>query len=347
MPKDLPDLAVRRAAVHRRLARHRGRRAAGPDRHRARPPGGGHRQVAARRRGHRPDPRRRLLAGRLQPGRHPAGRGGHQAGARHRRAGARGGPGLRHRAARAAPRAGRLRRPDGGGLAALRREHLDRAARLRHRGGPGPRPRTSTRCARSSARSGSRSSARPACSTRAAGSSRRPGTSTRTAARPPPGGARKRPRTTGTSPSPTWCRWPRRASGWRSCAPSLPELPAARRARLQAEWGLSDLDMAALAQRRRAGPGRADRRRRARPPADARKWWLGELARRANEQRHRAGRPAGHPGPGGPGRRAGRRRDAQRQAGPPGPRRRAGRARASRTRSWPPAAWPWSATTAR
>ena len=34
----------------------------------------------------RPHPRRRLLAGRLQPGRHPAGRDRHQAGAGHRRA---------------------------------------------------------------------------------------------------------------------------------------------------------------------------------------------------------------------------------------------------------------------
>jgi aspartyl-tRNA(Asn)/glutamyl-tRNA(Gln) amidotransferase subunit B len=62
---------------------------------------------------------------------------------------------------------------------------------------------------------------------------------------------------------------------------ALPEVPAARRARLQAEWGLSDLDMASI---RNAGAldlvvatveaGAA--------PADARKWWLGELARHAN-----------------------------------------------------------------
>src|SRR6202034_4228268 len=63
----------------------------------------------------------------------------------------------------------------------------------------------------------------------------------------------------------------------------LPELPAARRTRLQAEWGLTDLDMAALGnagalelveQTVAAGAS----------AADARKWWLGELARRANEQ---------------------------------------------------------------
>jgi aspartyl-tRNA(Asn)/glutamyl-tRNA(Gln) amidotransferase subunit B len=63
---------------------------------------------------------------------------------------------------------------------------------------------------------------------------------------------------------------------------ALPEPPSARRARLQAEWELSDLDMAALsnagaldlvAQTVAAGA----------TPANARKWWLGELARRARE----------------------------------------------------------------
>jgi aspartyl-tRNA(Asn)/glutamyl-tRNA(Gln) amidotransferase subunit B len=63
----------------------------------------------------------------------------------------------------------------------------------------------------------------------------------------------------------------------------LPELPAARRSRLQAEWGLSGPDMTAL---RNAGAldlvgatvaaGAS--------PANARKWWLGELARHANER---------------------------------------------------------------
>jgi aspartyl-tRNA(Asn)/glutamyl-tRNA(Gln) amidotransferase subunit B len=64
---------------------------------------------------------------------------------------------------------------------------------------------------------------------------------------------------------------------------ALPELPSARRARLQSEWALSDLDMAAL---NNAGAldlvaatvaaGAA--------PAEARKWWLGELRQRANAE---------------------------------------------------------------
>jgi aspartyl-tRNA(Asn)/glutamyl-tRNA(Gln) amidotransferase subunit B len=62
---------------------------------------------------------------------------------------------------------------------------------------------------------------------------------------------------------------------------SLPELPSARRARLQAEWALSDLDMAALANADAldlvAGTVAAGA-----TPADARKWWLGELRQRAN-----------------------------------------------------------------
>ncbi len=63
---------------------------------------------------------------------------------------------------------------------------------------------------------------------------------------------------------------------------ALPELPAARRVRLQAEWGLSDLDMAAL---RNAGALDlvAATVSAGAQPAEARNWWLGELSRRANE----------------------------------------------------------------
>jgi aspartyl-tRNA(Asn)/glutamyl-tRNA(Gln) amidotransferase subunit B len=63
---------------------------------------------------------------------------------------------------------------------------------------------------------------------------------------------------------------------------SLPELPSARRARLQALWGLSDLELSAL---RNAGALDIVEETVAAgaSPADARKWWLGELSRRANE----------------------------------------------------------------
>jgi aspartyl-tRNA(Asn)/glutamyl-tRNA(Gln) amidotransferase subunit B len=62
---------------------------------------------------------------------------------------------------------------------------------------------------------------------------------------------------------------------------TLPELPSARRARLQAEWNLSDLDMAAVVN---AGALEliAETVTAGASPADAFKWWLGELSRRAN-----------------------------------------------------------------
>lgn len=64
---------------------------------------------------------------------------------------------------------------------------------------------------------------------------------------------------------------------------TLPENPTARRACLQAEWGFSDLEMrdtvgagalSVIEQTIAAGTS----------PQAARKWWLGELARRANAQ---------------------------------------------------------------
>jgi aspartyl-tRNA(Asn)/glutamyl-tRNA(Gln) amidotransferase subunit B len=62
---------------------------------------------------------------------------------------------------------------------------------------------------------------------------------------------------------------------------SLPELPAARRDRLQAEWGLSGLEMTQL-----QNAGALDligaTVAAGASPADARKWWMGELARHAN-----------------------------------------------------------------
>src|SRR5690606_11773313 len=64
--------------------------------------------------------------------------------------------------------------------------------------------------------------------------------------------------------------------------PALPEPPAQKRKRLQADWGYSDLEMRdvvsvgaveLIEQTVAAGCG----------AQAARKWWLGELGRRANE----------------------------------------------------------------
>ncbi|MEV0144233.1 MULTISPECIES: Asp-tRNA(Asn)/Glu-tRNA(Gln) amidotransferase subunit GatB [unclassified Nonomuraea] len=63
---------------------------------------------------------------------------------------------------------------------------------------------------------------------------------------------------------------------------ALPELPSVKRRRLQAEWGLSDLDMQAMHNADAIDLVEATVAAGA-PAADARKWWMGELARRANE----------------------------------------------------------------
>ena len=62
---------------------------------------------------------------------------------------------------------------------------------------------------------------------------------------------------------------------------ALPEAPSARRARLQAEWDLSAAEMTALSNADALGLV-AETVAAGASPADARKWWLGELARRAN-----------------------------------------------------------------
>ena len=63
---------------------------------------------------------------------------------------------------------------------------------------------------------------------------------------------------------------------------ALPETPATRRARLMAEWDLSDTDMTAL-QNAGALDLVAETVAAGASPADARKWWLGELSRHAND----------------------------------------------------------------
>ena len=64
---------------------------------------------------------------------------------------------------------------------------------------------------------------------------------------------------------------------------SLPELPAARRRRVQAEWGLTDLELRDVVN---AGALDLieDTVKAGCAPAPARKWWMNELSRRAAEQ---------------------------------------------------------------
>jgi aspartyl-tRNA(Asn)/glutamyl-tRNA(Gln) amidotransferase subunit B len=62
----------------------------------------------------------------------------------------------------------------------------------------------------------------------------------------------------------------------------LPEMPRVRRVRLQGEWGISDLEMQSVLNAGAIEP--ILETVAAGAPADqARKWWMGELARRANE----------------------------------------------------------------
>ncbi len=63
---------------------------------------------------------------------------------------------------------------------------------------------------------------------------------------------------------------------------TLPEPPAQRRARLQAEWGFSDLEMRDTVGAGALGLVEETIAAGASPQA-ARKWWLGEMARRAND----------------------------------------------------------------
>jgi aspartyl-tRNA(Asn)/glutamyl-tRNA(Gln) amidotransferase subunit B len=73
-------------------------------------------------------------------------------------------------------------------------------------------------------------------------------------------------------------------AGWvESLRASLPELPSARRARLQQEWGLSDADMSSVLNAGAVELIDATAAAGTTPEA-ARKWWLGELARRANAE---------------------------------------------------------------
>ncbi|MEV6298525.1 Asp-tRNA(Asn)/Glu-tRNA(Gln) amidotransferase subunit GatB [Actinoplanes sp. NPDC051861] len=76
------------------------------------------------------------------------------------------------------------------------------------------------------------------------------------------------------APDPTWVA---------SLRESLPEKPSAKRARLRVDWGISEIDMQSVAN---AGAVELIEETIAAgaSPAGARKWWMGELARRANEQ---------------------------------------------------------------
>ena len=235
-----------------------------------------------RRRRHRTDPRRRLLAGRLQPGRHPADRDRHQADRRCGREGTGRGAGLRAAAARPDPRARRLRGADGPGQPARRREPVARAEGLRRSSAPAPRPRTSTRSARSSARCATRCPRHAAVldageqilqETRHWHEDTGVTTSGREKSDAEDYRYFPEPDLVPVAPSREWVE---------ELRGTLPENPAQKRARLQADWGFSDLEMRDTVGAGALGLVEETIAAGAAPQA-ARKWWLSELARRAND----------------------------------------------------------------
>ena len=190
----------------------------------------------------RPHPRRRLLARRLQPRRRAAARD--RVRARHPLG--RAGEALRRGAARHAARGRCLRREDGRGLAAHRRQRVGaRAGRVRVRharrdqepqlaafAAAGDRLRSRT------AVGADRRPARRSCRRRATG--------TRSRAARSRAVRRKRRTTTATSPSPTSFRSSRRRRCAIACARRCPSCPRAQRARYVEQWGISAEDARVL-----------------------------------------------------------------------------------------------------
>src|SRR4051794_24351571 len=97
----------------------------------------------------------------------------------------------------------------------------------------------------------------------------------------------------------------------------LPELPAARRARLQAEWGLPATEMAWLANAGALGLVEETVAAGA-TPAEARQWGVGDLAPRAHETRGELAGPPLTPPPGAPLARPGHARPINRKPARPG-----------------------------
>ena len=189
---------------------------------------------------------------------------------------------VRHRAARPAPLARRLRRADGGGLAALRREHLAGAARLGPVGHPHRDQERELARGRSSGRSRSeivRQAAVLDAGGRIVQETRHFHEDTGNTT---PGRSKEEAQDYRYFPEPDLVPVAPPRDWVEQIRAALPEAPWARRARLRVEWDLSDADMSALSN---AGALDlvAETVAAGASPADARKWWLGELARRANE----------------------------------------------------------------
>ena len=155
--------------------------------------------------------------------------------------------------------------------------------------------------------------------------------------------ARRPPRTTATSPSPTWSRSRPAPSLVERLRQTIPELPWLQRKRIQQEWGISDEVMRDLvnagAVELVAATVGAGRLQRGRPRL------VGQLPGAEGQRGRRRPRRAGdHARAGRRGGRTRRRGQAVEQAGPPGHRGRAGRRGRTRAGDDRTAGWPWCAT---
>ena len=320
--EELPDLAVRRAAVRRRLPGRRRRRRrpyrVGIERVHLEEDTGKNTHVGTSGRIHGADyslvDYNRAGIPLVEIVTKPV--------AGHRRARARGRARVRHGAARHPAHARRQRRAHGAGLAALRRQHLAEPPGADVGHAHRDEERQLAALGRAGGAVGDAAPGRR-CSTPASGSCRRPGTSPRRPATPVPGGRRRKRPTTGTSPSPTSSRsrpdaGPRRALRVGAARTARRASRAARRRRLgvsaedmvqMTNAGVVDLVAATVA----AGA----------PVGEARNWWLGYLAQKANEREIDAAELGDRPGAGRAGDRAGRGRLAVDGARPAGRRRRA------------------------
>ena len=267
-----------------------------------------------------PHPRRRPLAGRLQPCRHPADRDRHQAARGARPIRPRGRARLRHRAARPAPRAGGLGCSHGAGIAALRRQRVAAAAPGRAAGHAIGDEERELPPRRSSGRCGTRSAGRPRCSPTAAEWSRRPGTGTRTRRLTTPGRSKEEAEDYRYFPEPDLVPIAPLAEWVEQLRATLPENPAERRERLASRWGITEFEMASVINSGALDLVEATVAAGA-DQAAARKWWTGELSAGRRERGVELADLADHAGAGRRGRGTRGGRDGQRQARPAGARR--------------------------
>ena len=164
-------------------------------------------------------------------------------------------PDLRSRRGRAAlpaaaapdgRRARHLRRGDGEGLAALRRQRVGAAGGLRRAADAhGAEEHELVRLRRARHRARGRAADR-ACTRRAARSTRRRSTSTRRTSRRRRCARRRRRRTTATSPSRTSCRSSRRPSSWSGCGRRCRSCRARGSAGFERDFGLPFYDAEVL-----------------------------------------------------------------------------------------------------